>query len=100
VERRLELSDADQDHDDTLVAVLCREGLTAYCDAVVGGCRLRAAVRWSLVFSLAAGALGLCLTFYLTAVGAYSSLTPANFLVYMAAWLVPELLLAGWVNQY
>lgn len=100
VDRRLELSEQSQEHDGTPVAVLCREGLTVYSDAVVGGRRLRSATRWSLIFALAGSALGLCLTFYLTSVGAYGSLTPVNFLVFMAAWLVPELLLAGWVNQY
>lgn len=100
VDRRLELSEREQEHDGTPVAVLCREGLTAYSDAVVGGRRLRSAARWSLVFALAGAALGLCLTFYLTSVGAWGSLTPVNFLVFMLAWLVPELLLAGWVNQY
>lgn len=100
VERRLELSEADQEHDATPVAVLCREGLSVYSDAVVGGRRLRTATRRSLVFSLLGSVIGLCLTFYLTYVGAFASLTPVNFLVFMAAWLVPELLIANWVNQY
>ena len=100
VERRLELSRADQDHDETPVALLCREGLTAFSDAVVGGRRLRSAVRRSLAFTLLGAVIGLALTFYLAAKGAYTTLTPIMFLIFMALWLVPELLLAGWVNQY
>lgn len=100
VERRLELSGESQEHDDAPVALLCREGLTAYSDAVVGGRRLRSAARLSLIFALLGAVIGVCLTFYLTSVGAWNSLTPLNFLVYMAAWLVPELLIANWVNQY
>lgn len=100
VERRLELSRDGQEHDAVPVALLCREGLTAYSDAVVGGRRLRSAARLSLVFTLLGAVIGVCLTFYLTSVGAWNSLTPLNFLVYMAAWLVPELLIANWVNQY
>ena len=50
--------------------------------------------------SLKLPVIGLCLTFYLTSVGAYASLTAANFLIFMAAWLVPEVLIANWINQY
>jgi len=100
VERRLELSEPDQEHDATPVALLCREGLSVYSDAVVGGRRLRTATRRSLAFALINAVLGLCITFYLTYVGAFAALTPVNFLVFMAAWLVPELLIANWVNQY
>ena len=97
--RRLELSDRELEGD-ALVALLSREGLSVYCDALVGGRRLRQAVRWGLFFTLLGSAVGLCITFYLTSLAAYSSLTAANFLVFMAAWLVPEALIANWVNQY
>ena len=100
VERRLELSEPGLEHDATPVAVLSREGLSVYSDAVAGGRRLRTITRRSLLFTLLGATLGLCLTFYLTFVGAFASLTPVNFLIFMAAWLVPELLLANWVNQY
>ncbi len=100
VERRLELSKTEQEHDDIPVALLCREGLTAFSDAVVGARRLRSAVRMSLVFAVVGAVVGLALTFYLTAVAAYTSLTPIAFLIFMALWLVPELLIANWVNQY
>ena len=82
------------------MALLCREGLAAFSDAVVGGRRLRSAVRRSLSFTLLGAVIGLALTFYLAAKGAYTTLTPVMFLIFMALWLVPELLLAGWVNQY
>ncbi len=100
VGRRLELSARDAQEDGLLVALLSREGLSVYCDALVGGRRLRQAVRWGLLFALAGSVIGLCLTFYLTSIAAYGSLTAGNFLVFMAAWLVPEILIANWVNQY
>lgn len=99
VKRRLELSKPDPDGGE-LVALLSREGLNPYCDAVVGGRRLRSAARWGLASALAGSVIGLCLTFYLTSVAAFASLTAANFLIFMAAWLVPQLLLVNWVNQY
>lgn len=100
VERRLELSEDGQEHDDIPVALLTREGLTAFSDAVVGARRLRSAARLSLLFSVLGAVVGVALTFYLTAVGGYATLTPLIFLVFMALWLVPELLIANWVNQY
>ena len=100
VGRRLELSKPDPDEVGGLVALLSREGLSVYCDAVVGGRRLRLAVLLGLVFTMAGSAVGLCLTFYLTSVGAYASLTVTNFLIFMAAWLVPQWLITNWVNQY
>ncbi len=100
VGRRLELSQPVPDEDGLLVALLSREGLSVYCDAVVGGSRLRRATRLGAAFALAGSAVGLCLTFYLTSIAAFGSLTTANFLIFMAAWLVPELLIANWVNQF
>ena len=100
VDRRLELSGREPAENGEPVALLSREGLGVYCDALVGGRRLRQAVRWGLIFTLAGSVIGLCLTFYLTSIGAYASLTATNFLIFMAAWLVPEVLIANWVNQY
>ena len=100
VGRRLELSAPGADEDGELVALLSREGLSVYCDAVVGGRRLRQATYWGLAFALGGSVIGLFLTFYLTSIGAFASLTVGNFLVFMAAWLVPELLIANWVNQF
>ena len=100
VERRLELSKPDPEEVGGLVALLSREGLSVYCDAVVGGRRLRLATWWGLAFALGGSVMGLCLTFYLTSVGAFASLTVVNFLIFMAAWLVPQFLIANWVNQY
>jgi len=100
VGRRLELSKPDPEEVGGLVALLSREGLGPYCDAVVGGRRLRLATCLGLIFALTGSVVGLCLTFYLTSVGAFASLTVVNFLIFMAAWLVPQILIANWVNQY
>ncbi len=100
VQRRLELSDPDQDHDHTAVAILAREGLSAFCDAVLGGRRLRLAARLGLLFAIAGAALGLMMTFYLTSIGAFASLTTLNFLIFMFAWLIPELVITHWVDQF
>ena len=99
-ERRVELSDEDQLHSDILTAVLCREGIGPYSEAVVGAARLRRAVRASAVLASLGAVVGLILAFYLTFVGAYASLSAPNLLVFLIMWLVPTPLISGMVNKY
>jgi len=100
VDRRRELSAEDQDHSDSLTAVLCREGLGPYAETVVGGKRLRRAVRMSAVLSCIGSTVGAVLAFYLTFVGGYASLTPVNLGIFLLMWLVPTPLISGWVDRY
>ncbi|MBR2934599.1 MAG: hypothetical protein IKB79_03365 [Oscillospiraceae bacterium] len=100
VERRRELSDPDQPHNTTLTAVLCREGIYPFSEAVVGARRLRLAVRLNAVLACVASVLGLLLSAYLTAVGAFASIAPVNLLVYLVLWLLPAWFITGWVDQY
>ncbi len=100
VERRRELSAEEQSHSDTLTAVLCREGVGPYAEAVVGGRRLRTAVRLSAVLCCLGSIVGALLAFYLTFVAAYNSLTAINLTVFLLMWLVPAPLISGWVNRY
>lgn len=100
VNRRHELSEPEQEHSETLAAILCREGLGPYAEAVVGGRRLRTAVRQSAVLSCLGSVVGALLAFYLTAVAAYNSLTPLNLTLFLFMWLVPTPLIAGWVDRY
>lgn len=100
VERRRELSDPDQDHSPTLTALLCREGLGPYADAVVGARRLRSAVRLSAALGCLGAVIGLLLAFYLTFVGAYASLTVGNLIVFLIMWFIPAPLITGWVDRY
>ena len=48
----------------------------------------------------AASLLGLALAAYLTSVGAYTSLSPLNLLIYMLTWLAPVWFLSGWVHRF
>lgn len=100
VERRRELSDPDQDHDGILTALLCREGLLPYAEAITAAKRLRWAIRLGTVLCCAASLLGMALAAYLTSVGAYTSLSPLNLLIYMLTWLAPVWFLSGWVHRF
>lgn len=100
LDRRRELSSKRQEHEKTLSAVLCREGLGPYADAVVGGRRLLTAVRMGLFFDLLSAGAGVVLSFYLCLSGAYAALSAGALLVFLLLWLVPTALIAGWVNRY
>ena len=100
VERRTELSDPAALHSARLTAVLCREGLAPFSEAVVGAKRLRLAVLMTTALTVLGSVIGLLLAFYLTFVGAWSSLTGAQMAIFLLAWTVPTLLISGWVERY
>jgi len=100
VERRWELSDPDQTHGEVLTALLCREGLLPFAESITAAKRLRRAARLGAAVCCAGSWLGLLLAGYLTFVGAYTSLSPLNLLIYMLTWLAPVWLLSGWVHRF
>ena len=100
VERRRELSDPEQPHSAILTAVLCREGLLPYAEAVVGAKRLRWCARFGAGLTCVGSVLGILLTYYLTSVDAYGSLSPLNLLVFLLFWLAPVWFLTSWVPRY
>lgn len=100
VERRRELSDPAQPHSETLTALLCREGLFPFAEAITAAKRLHRATGLGAVLCCVGSTLGLFLSAYLVSVSAYGSLSPLNLLVYMATWLAPVWFLSGWVHRY
>ena len=100
ITRRWELSDPDQPHEQTLTGVLRLEGIHSLAATVVGARRLRLVVRVNSVLSGVSGVLGALLAGYLTAAGAFVSLSPLNLLVYLLLWLFPSWLISGWTDQY
>lgn len=100
LDRRRELSSRRREHEGTLSAVLCREGLGPYAEAVVGSKRLRFAARAGILFDLLGSALGLVMAFYLCLAQAFASLSAGTLLLFLTLWLVPAVLISGWVNRY
>lgn len=100
VERRVELSDNDAPHSPILSAVLCREGLAPFSEAVVGAKRLCTAVRGSAILAAVGSAVGAVLAFYLSFMEAYASLSASNLLIFLVMWTIPTLLISGWVDRY
>ncbi len=100
VQRRRELSDPEQNHNTTLTAVLCREGIFPLSEAVVGARRLRRAVRLNAALGCVGSVLGTALACYLTSVSAFASISPVNLLMFLLLWLIPSWFITGWVDQY
>ena len=100
IARRRELSAPEQIHSGTLTALLCREGLTPFADAISAAKRLRRATLLGTLLCCIASVLGLVLTAYLTSVSAFSSLSPLNLLIYMFTWLAPVWFLSSWAHRY
>ncbi len=99
-QRRLELSDPRQEHSRVITAVLCREGLGPYSEAVVGARRLRRATRLSAGLACAGSAAGALISFYLTYISAYSSLSAFSLTSFLLLWTIPVFLISGWVNRF
>ncbi len=100
IERRHELSDVDMPHNTVLTAIVSREGLLPFSEAVVGARRLRIVTRVTSIFCCVSSVIGLMLTSYLTSVGAYTSASPLHLLVFLGLWLMPVWLLTEWSHLY
>lgn len=100
IERRRELSEPGQKHNEVLGALLLREGLGAFSDAVVGGRRLCRLTRLNTVLALLSSLAGILLTAYLTSQMAFGSLSVVNMLAFLVLWLIPELLISGFADKF
>ncbi|MBE6991657.1 MAG: hypothetical protein E7430_03645 [Ruminococcaceae bacterium] len=100
VEQRVDLSEADTIRPGHKAAVVTREGLPAFGDAVVGGRNLRKTAIINTVLSIIGGAAGLVLMFYLTFMGASTPTVAGYVLIYTLAWVLPVLLISTWAKKY
>ena len=96
---RVALSEAEKDRGMPR-ALLFREGLLPYAEAVAGSRRLCGAVRRAAGLSLLGSAAGVLLSFYMVFQSAYNLLTPLALLVFLLLWTLPVLLMADWTGRY
>lgn len=100
IKRRYELSAPGQAHNPVLGALVRRDGLESFAEAIIGARRLRLVVRLNTILTLLASAVGLILSFYLTFIAAFASLSSLNMLLFLLLWLVPNLLLSVTVDKF
>ncbi|MEG1593070.1 MAG: hypothetical protein RR350_01585 [Oscillibacter sp.] len=96
---RVALSEAEMDRG-LPRALLFREGLLPYAEAVVGSSRLCRAVRRSAVLALLGSISGTLLAFYLTFLGSYCLLTPLALVAFSLLWTLPVLLTADMAGRF
>ena len=97
---RVALSEAENDHGDLPRALVFREGLLPYAEAVAGSLRLCKAVRRAAVLSLLGSWVGTLLTFYLVSLGQYELMNPLILELFLFLWTLPVLLMADWTGRY
>ena len=96
---RVALSEAEEDRG-LPRALLLREGLLPYAEAVVGSRRLRTAVCRVSWLSIMGSAAGVLLTAYLVSLEKFDLLTPLSLTVFLLLWTLPVLLMSDWTGRY
>lgn len=100
VTTRLALSDVMEQRGSAPNAVIYREGLMPLAESVIGSRRLRSTVRIGMALCYLGAVVGLLLTYYLTSVASYGTLSPLYMLGFLLLWLLPTLLLSGLVKHF
>ena len=100
LQRRVVLSGPRQIHATTLVAVLCREGVAPFSQALVASQRIRRAAAFSQWFVHIGACVGVVITAALSSAGALTAMSPWNLSLFLLLWFVPVLLLSLWTTQY
>ncbi|MBR2483297.1 MAG: hypothetical protein IKB53_00980 [Oscillospiraceae bacterium] len=100
LEERLNLSDHSSRRSCLMGAVLYREGLMPYAEAVVASRRLCRAAHQMTTVSLFGSVLSLLLCFYLSFVGASTVLAPMSLAVYQLLWLFCGILIGFGTDRY
>lgn len=100
LQHRFQLSGPNQPHGDTIVAVLCREGLPPLAHALLSARRSGLAQNVSSIMVCCSACIGVVLTAALSSAGAVASLTAWTLSLYLLLWLTPVVLLSLWVCQY
>ena len=100
LQRRVTLSGPSQAHGQTIVAVLCREGMAPFTLALIAAKRVRRAAGLSSFFVRLSACVGVILTATLSSAGALGAMSAWHMALFLLLWFVPVLLLSLWTEQY
>jgi len=81
-----------------MAAVLVREGLGPYAEAITGGRLLRLAAFIATILSIASAALGVLLMFLMCWGGSFLSAKPGNLIIFMSCMMAAVLIVCGYVR--
>lgn len=94
------LSGPNQPHGPAILAVLCREGIAPFSQALIGAKRIRRAAAFSSFFVNFSACVGVVLTASLSSAGALGAMCAWHLSLFLLLWLVPVLLISLWTTQY
>ena len=92
------ISNMSSSKDGRISAVLSREGLVPFAEAVTGGRLLKSAALASTVISIISAALGVIYMFYMCWAGALASAKPGNLILFMLSMLAAVLVVCGYAR--
>ena len=80
-------------------ALMAKDNFASFAAAVAGGRQLRKTVHSAVVVSVLMSVLGMLLLAVLTYLGSTLSASAVNLLLYQLLWLVPTLLITGFIGK-
>ena len=92
------ISDLHSDKEGRMAAVLVREGLSPFAEAITGGRLLKSAAFFATILSVVSAALGVLIMFYMCWTGSFLSASPGNLVVFMLCMLATVLIVCGYVR--
>ena len=92
------ISDPNSGRRGRMAAVLTREGLGPFAEAVTGGRLLKSAALVATAVSVASAALGVLFMFYMSWSGAFESARPGNLLLFMLSMLAAVFVVCFYVK--
>ena len=92
------ISDLNTGKEGRVAAVLTREGLGPFADAVTGGRLLKSAAFVSTLISIFSAFLGVLMMFYISWSGAFLSSRPGNLMLFMLSMLGAMLVVSGYAR--
>jgi len=92
------ISDHNSGKQGRMAAILTREGLGPFAEALTGGRLLKSAAFVATAVSVGSAALGVLIMFYMYWSGAILSARPGNLLLFMLSMLAAVLIVCGYVK--
>jgi len=103
VEERVSLSNPNRPYHGKVTAVLTKDGLCPYAEAIIGGQRLHKFTIINLCLHFASLMMGLLIAYYFTSqtepVSA-AAITPANLLAFMLVWWAAQWVISWFSDRY
>lgn len=97
-EQRRQLQQKQPDDGKPAAMLVTREGLAACASGVIGAKALRSACVIGVAVHMIGGIVGLAIMAFLTYLGRWDLLTPANMFLYQLVWMIPGLLITEWTR--